>query len=207
MILWGKVILMKIIVILIVLVLLVIAGLYAHTLFYGRSKIWHQIFKELQMAPDAQVADLGLNYAGLFVLIAKQLTAPGKVMGVNIGPEAIAKRERGRIVENRVADRAQIVNGDLLNLPLSSRSFDYVLSSFAFHGVKPAINRGRAIQEAGRILKPDGQLIIVDFGSLDEYATLLHNIGFQNVRVVSTGWIGWWGGPWLPTKALVASRK
>ncbi|WP_375663961.1 methyltransferase domain-containing protein, partial [Bartonella sp. CL63NXGY] len=98
------------------------------------------------------MADLGLNYAGLFVLIAKQLAAPGKVKGVNIGPASIAKREQERIVENRVADRAEIVDGDLINLPLASRSFDYVLSSFAFHGVKPAINRGRAIQEAARIL-------------------------------------------------------
>lgn len=198
---------MKILITLIIIIILVIAGLYAHTLFYGRPKIWHQILQELAMPKDSQVADLGLNYAGLFVLIAKQLAAPGKVMGVNIGQAAIAKREQERIVENRVADRAKVVDGDLLNLPLDSRSFDYVLSSFAFHGVKPAINRGRAIQEAARILKPAGQLVIVDFGSLDEYATLLQNLGFQNVRVVSTGWIGWWGGPWLPTKALVASRK
>lgn len=72
--------------------------------------------------------------------------------------------------------------------------------------MKPAINRGRAIQEAARVLKPDGQLVIVDFGPINEYESILINMGFQNVRVVPTGWIGWWGGPWLDTKVLVASR-
>ena len=197
---------MKIFLTIVVIILLVIVAIYAHTLFRGRGLIWHQILKDLNIPEQSQVAELGLNYAGLFVLVAQQLKAPGKVVGVNIGKPAISQREQERVTENRVADRAKIVDGDLLNLPLENRTYDYVFSSFSFHSVKPAINRGRAIQEAARVLKPDGTLVIVDFGPINEYESILTNMGFQNVRVVPTGWIGWWGGPWLDTKVLVASR-
>ena len=133
------------------------------------------------MPENAQVTILGLNYAGLFIDVAKRLKAPGKVTGVNIGNENVTKQESERIKENRVADRAKLVDGSLLNLPLASRHYDYVLSTFTFHSVSPAINRGRAIQEAVRVMKPNGTLIIVDFGNLQQYRPLLNNLGFQAV--------------------------
>lgn len=197
---------MKIFLTIVIIILLVIVAIYAHTLFRGRGMIWRQILKELQIPEQSQIAELGLNYAGLFVLAAQQLKAPGKVVGVNIGKPVIGQREQQRITDNQVADRAKIIDGDLLNLPLQNRTYDYVFASFSFHTVKSAINRGRVVQEAARVLKPDGQLVIVDFGSMSDYEAALNNIGFHNVRIVSTGWIGWWGGPWLGTKVLVASR-
>ncbi|MCI2031409.1 class I SAM-dependent methyltransferase [Limosilactobacillus sp.] len=191
--------------IIIVLVLLAIL-IYCNTLFRGRHLIWNQVLGDLKIPTKSRVAILGLNYAGLFINVAKLLKAPGKVTGVNTGNENIAKQEQKRIKENRVADRAELVEGSLQNLPLESRHYDYVFSAFTFHTVSPAINRGRAIQEAVRVMKPEGTLIIVDFGDLQQYRPLLNQMGFQNVRVVPTGVTGWWGGPWLKTRILVARR-
>lgn len=197
---------MKLLLIIVIILILGVIGIYCNTLFRGRELIWKQILQEIKIPQNSQVAILGLNYAGLFINVAKQLEAPGKVTGVNVGNENVLKQESERIKENRVADRAKLVEGSLLNLPLESRQYDYVLSTFTFHSVNPAINRGRAVQEAVRIMKPDATLIIVDFGDLQQYRPLLNKLGFQDVRVVPTGAIGWWGGPWLKTNVLMARR-
>ena len=197
---------MKVLLVIIIILILLVVGIYCNTLFRGRNLIWGQIFRELKMPENAQVAILGLNYAGLFIDVAKRLKAPGKVTGVNIGNENVTKQESERIKENRVADRAKLVDGSLLNLPLESRHYDYVLSTFTFHSISPAINRGRAIQEAVRVMKPNGTLIIVDFGNLKQYRPIINILGFQDVRVVPTGINGWWGGPWLKTSVLMARR-
>lgn len=197
---------MKVLLAIIIILILLVIGIYCNTLFRGRSLIWNQILRELKISGNAQVAILGLNYAGLFIDVAKRLKAPGKVTGVNTGNENVIKQENERIKENRVADRAKLVDGSLLNLPLESRHYDYVLSIFTFHSVSPAINRGRAIQEAVRVMKTNGTLIIVDFGNLQQYRPLLNNLGFQDVRIVPTDINGWWGGPWLKTSVLMARR-
>lgn len=197
---------MKVLLAIIIILILLVIGIYCNTLFRGRSLIWNQILRELKISGNAQVAILGLNYAGLFIDVAKRLKAPGKVTGVNTGNENVTKQENERIKENRVADRAKLVDGSLLNLSLESRHYDYVLSTFTFHSVSPAINRGRAIQEAVRVMKPNGTLIIVDFGNLQQYRLLLNNLGFQDVRIVPTGINGWWGGPWLKTSVLMVRR-
>ncbi|MBD7895560.1 methyltransferase domain-containing protein [Limosilactobacillus sp. Sa3CUN2] len=197
---------MKILLTIIVILILLVIGTYCNTLFRGRPLIWKQVLSQLMMPTDSQVAILGLNYAGLFIDIAKMLKAPGKVTGVNIGNDNVIKQEQQRIKDHQVADRAKLVDGSLVNLPLESRHYDYVLSAFTFHSVSPAINRGRAIQEAARVMKPEGTLVIVDFGDLQQYRPLLHRLGFQNVRIIPTGMDGWWGGPWLKTGILVAKR-
>ncbi|MBB1085921.1 class I SAM-dependent methyltransferase [Limosilactobacillus fastidiosus] len=197
---------MKILLIIIIILILLVVGTYCNTLFRGRRLIWRRVLGQLNVPEDSQVAILGLNYAGLFIEIAKMLKALGKVTGINIGNESVKKQEEERIKENRVADRTKIVDGSLANLPLESRRYDYVLSAFTFHSVTPAINRGRAIQEAVRVMKPEGILVIVDFGDLQQYRQLLNNLGFQNVRIIPTGMDGWWGGPWLKTSVLVAKR-
>lgn len=197
---------MKALLVIVIILILMIIGTYCNTLFRGRTIIWRQVIDTLKMPKTAQIAVLGLNYAGLFIDVAKRMVVPGKVTGVNVGDKKIAEQEKKRIQEARVADRAELVDGSLLNLPLESRHYDYVLSSFTFHGIKPAINRGRAIQEAVRVMKPDGTLVIMDFGNVQQYRPILNNLGITDIRIIPTGYNGWWGGPWLSTKVLIAKR-
>jgi arsenite methyltransferase len=46
--------------------------------------------------------------------------------------------------------------------PFPDESFDVVLSSMAIHNIKGAAERGKAIDEAVRVLKLDGRLMIAD---------------------------------------------
>jgi hypothetical protein len=40
-----------------------------------------------------------------------------------------------------------------------------------------------------------------------EYRQVLNNMGIDDVQVSKTGFDGWWGGPWISTKILLAKRS
>lgn len=60
---------MKVLLVIIIILILLVVGIYCNTLFRGRSLIWGQILRELKMPENAQVAILGLNYAGASLLM------------------------------------------------------------------------------------------------------------------------------------------
>ncbi len=95
----------------------------------------------------------------------------------------------------------------MTNLPFANQLFDYVIIDAALHNITPAIQRGRALQEAARVLKADGTLVIIDTKYMAEYRQVLNNMGIDDVQVSKTGFDGWWGGPWISTKILLAKRS
>lgn len=107
----------------------------------------------------------------------------------------------------KIADRVKLVDGGMTNLPFANQLFDYVIIDAALHNITPAIQRGRALQEAARVLKADGTLVIIDTKYMAEYRQVLNNMGIDDVQVSKTGFDGWWGGPWISTKILLAKRS
>lgn len=59
--------------------------------------------------------------------------------------------------------------GDLTVPPFDDNSFDLVVSSFAIHNIPARAGRKKAIDEAVRVLRPGGRLLIADSsGDRDE---------------------------------------
>ena len=84
-------------------------------------------------------------------------------------------------------------------------SFDVMLSSMAIHNIKGAEERTKAIDEAVRLLKPGGRLIIADIFAVAQYRTRLVGVLLQ-VEQRSVGWRMWWSGPWVATSVLTATK-
>jgi ArsR family transcriptional regulator len=63
-----------------------------------------------------------------------------------------------------LSDRVKMAEGDLEDLPMKDGSFDVAfLSQALHHAARPA----HAVREAARILKRDGQLIVLDLARHD----------------------------------------
>jgi ubiquinone/menaquinone biosynthesis C-methylase UbiE/DNA-binding transcriptional ArsR family regulator len=122
---------------------------------YGPGRSW-QAFGQmlLRVLPALTVADLGSGEGLLSQLLARRAK---KVIAVDNSDRIVAfgaskaKKLGLKNLEFRL--------GDLENPPVDPESVDLVVLSQALHHAK---DPGRAVQGAARLLKPGGQLMILD---------------------------------------------
>ena len=106
------------------------------------------------------VADLGSGEGALTLKLARFAAT---VTAVDLSP-AMLREVKSQARKAGLADRVRVAEGDLEELPLKDRSFDAVfLSQTLHHAARPA----HAVREAARILKRDGQLILLDLARHD----------------------------------------
>ena len=91
-------------------------------------------------------------------------------------------------------------------LPFANNAFDLVLSSLAIHNIPQREGRYQALDEAIRILKPGGRLIIADILETQHYAKHLRERGMTNVTHHLLDWCFWYGAPWVMTKLVTAVK-
>src|SRR5262249_22221746 len=95
---------------------------------------------------------------------------------------------------------------DMTALPFEEDTFDLVVSSLAIHNIPGRPGRDRAIDEAVRVLRPGGRLRITDLWFTRRYRTRLVELGMTDVARLGLGWRCWWGGRWVPTCLVTATK-
>src|SRR4029077_1315321 len=97
-----------------------------------------------------------------------------------------------------VADRVEVHTADMTSLPFGDGSFDIVTSALAIHNIGAQQDRYRAVDEALRVLRPGGQLLIADISfHAKRYAS---HIGQSTLRRLGINY--WYGGPWFSVTML-----
>jgi ArsR family transcriptional regulator len=108
--------------------------------------------------PGLRVADIGTGTG----VLALELASLGlDVIGVDQSEGMLeAAREKWAAVDPEAPGRVEFRSGDAHALPLSDASVDAVFAHMVLHSLEePA----RAILEMARILRPGGQVVLVDF--------------------------------------------
>ena len=82
-----------------------------------------------------------------------------------------------------------------------------MVSSLAIHNIPDAAGRATAIAEAVRVLRPGGQLLIGDIRAAGEYRNTLRQMGLADVATRPLGWHFWYGGPWIATTLVSATKQ
>lgn len=153
---------------------------------------------------------MGCGRGAVLTAVARRLTT-GRVTGVDIWSTSDQSgNARDVTLRNAslegVSDRVQIETGDMRALPCADATFDLVVSSLAIHNIRSNADRRRAIQEAFRVLKPGGRIVIADIRATAVYADELRTLGAADVRRRRLGWRFWWGNPFGATTLLTASK-
>ena len=182
-----------------------IAWLKIHSSREGKLALREQLLDQLALKGDEKVLDVGCGRGLLAIGAAKRLKT-GKVTGIDVwnpqdlsGNSAEAARENAKT--EGVADRVRFDTGDGRKLVYPDTFFDAVISSNALHTLDGDGERGQALKEMLRVLKPGGRLVIFDTAETGYYADVLRECGAQDVTL--SPWTFLWC---LPSRSVSAKK-
>ena len=127
---------------------------YDKPLFQFWMKRFHKlVLNELKLNKSIKILDISCGTGQLL----NKLKWRAKLYGVDISQEML------RVAKRRLGDSAILQKGDVHNLPFKDNTFDYVISTEAFHHYGDQI---KALREMNRIVKNKGKVIISDINFL-----------------------------------------
>src|SRR5262249_27304276 len=113
-----------------------------------------------RIAPGESALDVGCGTGTLAIAAKRRLGDAGSVAGIDASPEMT---ERARKKASRAHVGVTFQTAPAESLPFETSRFDVVLSTAVLHHLPRAV-RPQAMQEMRRVVKPDGRILIVDFG-------------------------------------------
>lgn len=190
-------------------VLLLIACLYLYATLRGKFRVWRKLLDGAGLRGDEHILDLGCG-RGAALLMAAEYLPDGRAVGIDIWSSKdqsgnSMNMTRANAAAEGVADRVELHTADMRKLPFGDNGFDVVVSNVAIHNIDSQAGRRQAIDEAWRVLRPGGRLLIADISKSREYRERLIDSGAAPTRR-NLGWRMWWGGPWMPTFLVEADK-
>jgi ubiquinone/menaquinone biosynthesis C-methylase UbiE len=182
---------------------LLVVGTGLHASRRGKFLVWEELLDGLHLRGDERILDLGCGRGAVLLSAARRLTK-GRGFGVDIwnrsdqSGNSVGATRRNAEAE-KVSERVALLTADMMALPFPADTFDVVVSSIAIHNIRGRIGRATAIDEALRVLRPGGRLLIADLSDTRAYASRLADLGVAAIGRRSLGWRMWWSGPWRAT--------
>ena len=127
------------------------------TQLLGARRVHGELLDQAGLRPGAPVLEIGCG-TGNLLLAAKRRCPGAQVAGLDPDPAAVRRTAR-KAARARLAVTVEVGYADAL--PYPDRSVDRVLSSFMLHHLEPG-DLPRALAEVRRVLRPGGELHVVD---------------------------------------------
>lgn len=185
------------------------ATLYIYATKAGKFAVWNRILDDLRLQGDETVLDMGCGRGAVLLAVTKRLPR-GRAIGVDLWQADQTDNSPSATLANaeleNVADRIHLHTADMTALPLDDNSVDLIVSSLAIHNIPTHAGRRQALGEAMRVLRPGGRLAIADLRETREHADHLRERGWQHVQRRSVGWRMYYGGPWMSTRLVTATK-
>jgi demethylmenaquinone methyltransferase / 2-methoxy-6-polyprenyl-1,4-benzoquinol methylase len=174
-----------------------------HVLSMNVDRLWWnrtaRAFSDVLHRPNAQVLDLCCGTGDMaFALYRRSLTsaAPAQITGADFSHAMLELAEQKSKGKN-----IRWVEADALQLPFPSGEFYLVTSAFGFRNLA---NYDRGLAEIYRVLAPDGEVGILDFGEPTGLLGKLYRVYFRHVLPAIGTLISGVRGPYsyLPASVL-----
>jgi demethylmenaquinone methyltransferase/2-methoxy-6-polyprenyl-1,4-benzoquinol methylase len=187
-----------------------------HVLSMNIDRVWWnrtaRVFREVLHRPGAQVLDLCCGTGDMTFALHRRLTAPTSAKAALVGDPAngAATQIFGADFSHAMLVRAEQksagrnirwVEADALHLPFPSDQFQLVTSAFGFRNLA---NYDRGLGEIYRVLAPQGEVGILDFGEPQGLIGKLYRVYFRRVLPAIGTLISGVRGPYayLPASVL-----
>jgi phosphatidylethanolamine/phosphatidyl-N-methylethanolamine N-methyltransferase len=144
-------------------------------IFYSRLE---RVIEDLEIPPGAKILEVGAGTGTSFPAYPTHCD----VTGIDLAPDMLA-RARRKIRDNGWT-HLKVLEMNALNLEFPDNTFDYVT---AFHVVTVVPDPIRMIEEAQRVCKPGGNIVIVN-----HFTSEFPLLGFLTEALDPiTRWLGW----------------
>lgn len=186
--------------------LLANTGLFLHTTLRGKLRIWERELDRACLAGNERLLDMGCGRGAVLIAAARRLPE-GRAVGVDLWTRDQSGNSPEATLANAtvagVPDLVEVHTADMTALPFPDGSFDVVTSALAIHNIPSRNGRYQAVDEAMRVLRPGGQLLVADpWPMAKKYAA---HLGQGTLRSLGPGY--WYGGPWLGVTLLHAVKE
>lgn len=182
------------------------AGFFLHSTLRGKLLVWEREFDGLDLTGQERLLDLGCGRGAVLITAAQRLPH-GRAVGIDLWRSRDQSGNDPTVTLTNaaaagVANRIGLCTADMTALPFPDATFDIVTSALALHNIPNAEGRAQALEEAVRVLRPDGRLLLADFRHTKEYR---HHLGPAAHRR-SLGPNYWYGGPWAATILVTLTK-
>ena len=165
---------------------------FFYTTLRGKFVVWAKLLDDLELQGEERILDMGCGRGAVLLLAAQQLTT-GQAVGVDLWKTRdqsgnAAETTRRNAIAEGVIERVEVKTADMTDLPLEDNSVDLVISSLAIHNINGRAGRDKALDEAIRVLRPGGRLLVADIWFTRQYEAHLSNSGMNNIASRGLGW-------------------
>ena len=172
-----------------------------HVLSMNVDRLWWnrtaRIFSDVLHRPGAQVLDLCCGTGDMAFALHRRLgDAPTRIIGADFSHAMLVRAEQKSGGKN-----LRWIEADALHLPFPSGQFQLVTSAFGFRNLA---NYDRGLAEIYRVLAPNGEVGILDFGEPKGLLGKLYRVYFRRVLPAIGTLISGVHGPYsyLPASVL-----
>ncbi len=149
-----------------------------HLLSFGLDRRWWRAtarsFRDVLGRPEARVLDICCGTGDLTsALLAERPTQAEPVTGLDFSAEMLSRART-----KYGADNAVWLEGDAMQLPFADNSLDLVTAAFGFRNLP---NYANALQEIHRVLRPGGQIGILECNHPEGVRGVGYNIYLHHV--------------------------
>ncbi len=149
-----------------------------HVLSMNVDRLWWnrtaRAFRHILQRPHAQVLDLCCGTGDMtFALHRRMSGGDGRLVGADFSHAMLVRAEHKSGPRN-----IRWIEADALNLPFASDRFHLVTSAFGFRNLA---NYDRGLAEIYRVLAPEGELGILDFGEPKGLIGHIYRVYFKQV--------------------------
>jgi len=153
-----------------------------HLLSFNVDRLWWRktarIFHHILTRPDARILDLCCGTGDMTFALEKQSGGAGsRIVGADFS-HAMLQRARVKSAGGKDQVVPEWVEADALNLPFPSSYFDLVTSAFGFRNL---VDYSAGLREIARVLRPDGECGILDFGEPNGVMGSVYRIYFKQM--------------------------
>jgi demethylmenaquinone methyltransferase/2-methoxy-6-polyprenyl-1,4-benzoquinol methylase len=154
-------------------------------LSFGIHHRWKKkLVRAAQVEAGNQILDCATGTGDLAFLFEAALKGTGKVFGSDFCEPML---EKARLKAAKIHSQVQFEFADVMNLQYADHQFDIASISFGIRNVK---DTKRALSELGRVVKPGGRLLVLEFGQpQSKVMGALFNFYSQMVLPKIGGWI------------------